>query len=38
MPNHKDFWAGLSIQANPIRFTYGGHMKYMLLIHDDTRV
>src|SRR5260370_204758 len=24
MPNHKDCLAGLSIRADPVRFTYGG--------------
>src|SRR5260370_8284162 len=46
MPNHKDFWAGLSIRAVPVRFTYGGsreistmegQMKYMLLIYNEEK-
>src|ERR1700739_215687 len=38
MPHDNFFCVGLSIWANPVRFTYGGpHMKYMLLIYKEEK-
>jgi hypothetical protein len=39
MPNHKDFWAGLSIWAVPVRFTDGGsHEVYFAHLRRRERV